>query len=225
MVLAHLRPADLDARDRALAPSAAGGMTMAATTPFESLPIGARGTRATGWWGMALLVTTEATLFAYFLFSYFYLASVAPTWPPTRAPDLTIALPNTAILLASSGTMWWAERGITRGEQMRLRVGLLITLVLGATFLSLQGVEYHRQSITLQSGAYGGLFFTITGFHGAHVLVGLLMNVYVQLRAWLGHFTAERHLAVSNAAFYWHFVDVVWLAVFTSLYLSPRFGA
>jgi heme/copper-type cytochrome/quinol oxidase subunit 3 len=105
---------------------------------------------------------------------------------------------------------------------MRLRLGMLITLVLGIIFLVIQGIEYSKKDFALQSNAYGSLFFTITGFHGAHVFVGLLFNVVVQLRAWLGHFSAERHLAVTNAALYWHFVDVVWLVVFTSLYLVPH---
>jgi heme/copper-type cytochrome/quinol oxidase subunit 3 len=84
-------------------------------------------------------------------------------------------------------------------------------------------VEYSHKQFTPATDAYGSLFFTITGFHGAHVAVGLLMIAVVAVRAWLGHFSERRHLAVTNVSWYWHFVDVVWLAVFTSLYLSPRF--
>jgi heme/copper-type cytochrome/quinol oxidase subunit 3 len=174
---------------------------------------------------MVLLITTEASFFAYLLFSYFYLASMARgAWPPTGVPALQLALPNTVILIVSSGTMWWGEVGIRNGNQGRLRLGLLVTLVLGLTFLTIQGVEYSRKTFTPASSAYGSLFFTITGFHGAHVFAGLLMNVVIQVRAWLGHFTARRHLAVSNIALYWHFVDVVWIVVFASLYLTPRLG-
>ena len=194
-----------------------------ATTAVR-LPVGGAGKGATGWWGMVLLIVTEASLFAYLLFSYFYLASMARgPWPPSGLPELRLALPNTAILLLSSVAMWWAERGVRRGEQGRLRLGLAITLALGIGFLVIQGVEYSHKNFTPRSGAYGSLFFTITGFHGAHVAIGLLMIAVVALRAWLGHFSARRHLAVTNVAWYWHFVDVVWLAVFTSLYLSPRF--
>jgi heme/copper-type cytochrome/quinol oxidase subunit 3 len=120
--------------------------------------------------------------------------------------------------------MWWADSGIRRGAQRRLRAGLAVTFVLGVVFLSLQGVEYARATFTPATDAYGSLFFTITGFHGAHVAAGLIMNAVVQVRAWANHFTAERHLAVANVAMYWHFVDVVWLVVFLSLYLSPRWG-
>lgn len=173
---------------------------------------------------MVLIITTEAMLFAYLLFAYFYLASMAKTaWPPSGAPELALVLPNTIILLASSGTMWWAESGIRAGSQLRLRLGMLGTLLLGLVFLVIQGIEYSRKGFALQANAYSSLFFTITGFHGAHVFVGLLFNIVVQIRAWLGHFTANRHLAVTNAAMYWHFVDVVWLVVFTSLYLVPHF--
>lgn len=201
-------------------------MTAAAAGPLApTLPVGGRDRRATGWWGMVLLIATEASLFAYLLFSYFYLASMSRgPWPPGADPELRLALPNTAILLASSVTMWWAESGIRAGAQGRLRGGLLVTFLLGAVFLAIQGVEYGNKHFTPRSGAYGSLFYTITGFHGAHVFVGLLMIAVVAVRAWLGHFTAERRLAVTNTAWYWHFVDAVWLAVFTSLYLSPRFS-
>ena len=197
-------------------------MTNAAAA--QRLPLDAEGPGATGAWGMILLIVTEASLFVYLLFSYFYLGSMARgIWPPSGPPELRLALPNTFILLASSGTMWWAESGIRRGGQGRLRAGLLLTLALGIVFLAIQLVEYGGQHFTPRTNAYGSLFYTITGFHGAHVAVGLLMILVISVRAWLGHFSARRHLAVTNVTWYWHFVDVVWLVVFTSLYLSPRF--
>ena len=175
-----------------------------------------------GSWGLWGLVATEAALFAYLISSYFYLKQANVGWPTAGAPELGIALPNTFILIASSGGAWWAERSVGRGSRDGLIVGLAVTLVLGATFLVLQGVEYSHADFTLRSHAYGSAFFTITGFHGAHVLVGLLAVGHTLLRALAGHFDRERHLAVTNTVLYWHFVDVVWLVVFTSLYLSPR---
>jgi heme/copper-type cytochrome/quinol oxidase subunit 3 len=86
----------------------------------------------------------------------------------------------------------------------------------------MQGIEYHNKQFGPTVSAYDGIFYTTTTFHGAHVAIGLLMNLYVQIRAWLGHFTEERHLAVQNAGLYWHFVDFVWLFIFASLYISPR---
>jgi heme/copper-type cytochrome/quinol oxidase subunit 3 len=180
--------------------------------------------RPLGWWGMVLLIATEAALFAYLLFSYFYVGSLGPAWPPTGPRELTLALPNTILLLASSGTMIWAERSARRGRQGGLRLGLLLTFAMGIVFLGIQLREYGQASFTPQTDSYGSLFYTITGFHGAHVLAGLLMLAVIQIRAWLGHFGPRRHEAVSNVALYWHFVDAVWLAVFTSLYLTPRLG-
>jgi heme/copper-type cytochrome/quinol oxidase subunit 3 len=200
-------------------------VTVATAAQPLGLPVNPADHRSPGWWGMILVITTEAGFFAYFLFGYFYLGSMAHgAWPPGGAPSLSLALPNTIILVASSITMWWGESGIRRGNQWRLRVGLAVTFVLGAVFLVVQGVEYSRAAFTPRTGAYGSLFFTITGFHGAHVAAGLLMNAFAQARAWAGHFTGDRHLAVSNIAMYWHFVDVVWLVVVLSLYLSPRCG-
>jgi heme/copper-type cytochrome/quinol oxidase subunit 3 len=193
-----------------------------AAKPYE-LPVNPAGQSSPGWWVMVLVIATEAMLFVYLVFAYFYLASMSRgTFAAGGAPELRLAAPNTLILLVSSATMYWGERGIRTGNQARLRMGMLITLILGIVFLTVQGVEYSRKAFTLQTNAYGSLFFTITGFHGAHVFVGLLMNVVVQRWAWRGWFTRHRHLAVTNAAMYWHFVDAVWLAVFFSLYVMPR---
>lgn len=196
---------------------------MATTAVPHRLPVGGAGKGSTGWWGMMLLIVTEASLFVYLLFSYFYLGSMARgAWPPPGPPELRLALPNTGILLLSSGAMWWGESGLRRGSQGRLRLGLVMTLALGLVFLAIQMVEYRHKQFSPATDAYGSLFFTITGFHGAHVAIGLLMVAVVGVRAWLGHFSERRHLAVTNVSWYWHFVDVVWLVVFTSLYLSPR---
>jgi heme/copper-type cytochrome/quinol oxidase subunit 3 len=195
---------------------------MATAAVAAALPPNAYAAHSSGRWGMRLLIVTESSFFAYLLFSYFYLGSMASTWPPGGPPALTIAAPDTVILLFSSVTLWWAEKGIERGVQARLRAGLLITFVLGAVFLVLQGVEWSQKTFTPQTSAYGSLYFTVTGFHGAHVAAGLLMNLVVQFWAWRGFFSAKRHELVSNAALYWHFVDAVWIAVFTSLYLIPR---
>jgi heme/copper-type cytochrome/quinol oxidase subunit 3 len=178
--------------------------------------------QSSGRWAMRLLIATEASFFAYLLFSYFYLGSMATRWPPDGAPSLSIAGPDTVILLLSSCTLWWAEKGIEHGGQAQLRAGLAITFVLGTLFLALQAVEWSHKTLTPQASAYGSLFFTVTGFHGAHVAAGLVMNLVVQVWTWQGAFSAERHGFVSNAALYWHFVDVVWIVVFVSLYLIPR---
>lgn len=200
----------------------AAAAAAATAVDARGLPFGGPEAHSSGRWGMALVVGTEAAFFAYLLFAYFYLGSMANGWPPSGPPSLRVALPNTALLIASSGAMWWAESGIRGGNQGRLRLGLLLTFALGATFLVFQGVEFSRTPFGLSSSVYSSAFYFITGFHGAHVLVGLLMIAVAEARALAGHFDARHHLAVSNTALYWHFVDVVWLVVFTSLYLGPR---
>lgn len=176
-------------------------------------------------WGMALFILTEAAFFAYLIASYFYLRNSAPVWPPEGVPppELRLALINTGILLLSSVPMHWGVQGIRRGDVRRLQIGLLVGFLLGTAFLGIQMVEYHHKHFGPTSHAYGSAFFTITGFHGAHVLVGLIANLYTQVRAARRHFDAERRSGAEACVVYWHFVDVVWIAVFTSLYLSPHF--
>jgi heme/copper-type cytochrome/quinol oxidase subunit 3 len=193
--------------------------------PTRPLPVSPVGHRASAWYGMIFLIATEAALFVYLLFSYFYLASHAPgTWPPSGAPDVLIATINTAVLLASSATAWWGERGIKSGSNARLILGLLLSLVLGAVFVGVQVHEWRAKAFTPATDAYGSLFFTITGLHIAHVVAGLLILACLTLWAAMGRFTASRHLHVTVGLLYWHFVDVVWLVVFTALFLTPRLG-
>jgi heme/copper-type cytochrome/quinol oxidase subunit 3 len=192
-------------------------------------PEGVEGGRSPAFWGMVMLIFTEATIFGILLFSYFYLRfQTSPQWPPPgiEKPKLFLVSIMTPILLLSSAPMHWALVGIRRGKVGRLRSGMLATLVMGATFLGLQGFEYHAiltEEFTARTNVYGSLFFTITGFHGLHVAVGLLLIVWVQWYAARGRFTAERHIPVENVAMYWHFVDAVWVFILASLYLSPHF--
>jgi heme/copper-type cytochrome/quinol oxidase subunit 3 len=180
------------------------------------------GRRPPAWWGMLCLVATEASLFAVLLFSYFFIGAHSSVWPPGGPPRLTLTGINTVLLLSSSITMWWATSGVEAGQMGRLRAGLGLTLVLGIVFACVQRIEWAHLPFSPETHSYGSLFYTITGFHGAHVIVGLLMIAVVLLRAMLGHFSAQRHLAVRLTAIYWHFVDIVWLFVFTTLYLTPR---
>lgn len=192
--------------------------------PAEPLPTQLTGVRSPGWWGMVWFCVTEGMLFASFFASYLYLhgSTLAVGEEGGRYPSLAFPIPMTALLLTSSLTMWWAERGIRRARGGQLRAGLALTFLLGAGFLVLQAFEYRDKDIGPTSGAYGSIFFTTTGVHGAHVLVGLLMIAFLQIRAWRGHFDARRHDAVQNVALYWHFIDAVWISILTILYLSPR---
>jgi len=183
-------------------------------------------TRDIGWWGMALACATEGSLFAYLIASYFYLASGSTSWPPAgiERPMLALPLLMMLILLASSVALAWGERGIRGGNRRRLGIGLGASILLGLAFLAVQGFEYHEKlrHFAPKTHAYGSLFYTITGFHGAHVTVGLLILGFTALRAARGHFTSGRYQGVSIAALYWHFVDGVWIAIVATLYVSPH---
>jgi cytochrome c oxidase subunit III len=186
-------------------------------------PIG----RPTGWWGMLVVVLTEATLFAILLASYFYTRfRTAGPWPPDGQPDPQLLKPviMTLLLMTSSVTAYLAELGSRTGNRRRLHAGLAATFALGLSFLILQGFEYHEKLAELRpsTSAYGSLFYTITGLHGSHVIVGLLILAWTQFFAWRGAYASENHVAVQVSALYWHFVHVVWLFVFAALYLSPR---
>jgi heme/copper-type cytochrome/quinol oxidase subunit 3 len=194
-----------------------------ATVELPARPIG----RPTGWWGMLLVLVTEGTLFAILLASYFYTRFRSPgPWPPDGIPDPKLAKPvaMTLLLMASSVTAYTAELGSRRSDLRRLHAGLAATFVLGLTFLILQGLEYHEKLADLRpsTNAYGSFFYAITGLHGSHVVFGLLLLAWTQFFAWRGAYASENHVAVQVAALYWHFVHVVWLFVFASLYLSPR---
>lgn len=190
-----------------------------------TLPVGSKAHHASGWWGMLTVIATEATLFAYLLFSYFYIASHAiGAWPPHGMPKFSLAIPGTIVLVAGSVTMWWGERGIDRGNSVQLMIGLAISTALGIAFILLEGFEWAGQPFHLTSGVYSSLYFTITGFHLVHVFVGLLLLMVLFLWTALGYFDAKRHSAVSIGVLYWHFITIVWLAVFFTFYIAPRLG-
>ncbi|HEY1710163.1 MAG TPA: cytochrome c oxidase subunit 3 [Rhizomicrobium sp.] len=191
------------------------------------LPVGAIDTRASGWWAMIFTVFTESALFAYLLFNYYYLAvqpHLPDTFPQGGMPSLTLALPNTIILLASSGAMAWAQLNIERDDNRRLILGLAAATVLGVIFLVIQYFEWEQKPFTLSSTPYSSLYFTITGFHMAHVVAGVGMLTTVLVWSALGYFNRVRYAPIHIAALYWHFVDVVWLAVFFTFYITPLLG-
>jgi heme/copper-type cytochrome/quinol oxidase subunit 3 len=190
----------------------------------ESLPRTGVGPRAPGWWGMVCFCATEVALFAYFIIAYFYLRGAAVSFAAEGGKHSSLALPvvMTVLLLTSSATLRWGEKGIERGDSTRLVIALSATIALGVAFLATQAVEYAHAEHTPVTDAYWSAFFTITGVHGAHVFMGLLMLAMNLVRATLGHFTSDRRLAVQTGALYWHMVDAVWLGIFVSLYLLPR---
>lgn len=145
---------------------------------------------------------------------YLGATSVTDTW--------SIPAINTALLLTSGITVTWAHWGLCKGKRRVLTIGLTLTILLGVSFLCLQGKEYYDaynvHGLTLNAGVFGSLFFLLTGFHGLHVTLGATMLVVILGRSLAGHFTPNRHFAFEGAAWYWHFVDVVWLLLFVFVY-------
>src|SRR6186997_1288989 len=173
--------------------------------------------------GMFLFIASEAMLFGAFFTAYFFVRVVNPDaepWPlpPFHLP-VFVAGVNTVVLLTSSFTMHWALQAIKRGNRAGMQAGLVLTLALGLTFLLTQAREYSRIGFTPHDGSFGSVFFGLTGLHGAHVFVGLTLLTFVAIRAFRGHFTPDHHHGVEIAGIYWHFVDVMWIVVYTTVYI------
>ena len=134
-----------------------------------------------------------------------------------------LPLVNTILLVSSSFTLTWAHHCLKAGQRGLLKLWMLVTIALGVTFLYFQGAEYveayKELGLTLASGIYGSTFFMLTGFHGAHVTLGTIMLIVMTLRIFKGHFTGDKHFAFEASAWYWHFVDVVWLGLFLFVYI------
>ena len=172
--------------------------------------------------GMFLFIASEIMLFGAFFTLYFFIRIVnhAPEWPPKPYEfPVFVAGINTAILITSSFSMHWSLQSIKRGARNGMRAGLLLTFLLGAAFLYGQLWEYARIGFAPHTGAFASVFFCLTGLHGAHVIVGLTILLSMTIRAFRGHFSADHHHGVEIAGIYWHFVDIMWVIVFTTVYL------
>ncbi len=178
--------------------------------------------------GMILFIASEVMFFAGLFAAYFNVRAAAPEWPPAEFADILhvfpIAGPATILLVLSSFTCQFGVWAIRRGDRAAFVRYIAVTLVLGITFLALQLTDYiilWSEGLTLDSGPFGSTFYTLTGFHGAHVLAGVIMLSVVLYRGMAGQFSARHHDAVEATSLYWHFVDVVWIALFTILYVLP----
>lgn len=177
-------------------------------------------------YGMALFIASEIMFFMAFFWAYFN-ASLAPTeaighvWPPKGIQTLDpFDLPylNTLILLLSGTTMTWSHHAMVEGNYKEMQQKLLFIVLLGLTFLCVQAHEYSHATFAFKGGIYPSTFYMATGFHGFHVFVGTIFLLVCYIRARLGHFTANDHFGFEAAAWYWHFVDVVWIFLFISIY-------
>jgi cytochrome c oxidase subunit 3 len=171
--------------------------------------------------GVKLGILSEVMLFGALFAAYFVIRSESGGWPPAghERPELILPGLNTLLLLSSSVTMQWAVRAIGRGQVAIMRRALRVTLLLGTIFIFVQGYEFATNGFGLDAGVFGSTFYTLTGFHGAHVLAGLGFMAIVALRARRGLISREHHTAVEAASYYWHFVDAVWVVLFSTLYV------
>ena len=172
--------------------------------------------------GMLLFIASETMLFGAFFTALFFVrvAAQPPEWPPAGfEPPVFVAGINTAILLTSSATMHWALQSIKRGNRAGLQAGLVLTFAMGLTFLLTQVIEYSRLGWAWHENAFTTTFYGLTGLHGAHVFVGLTLLGMTAIRAFRGHYTPDHHHGVELPGIYWHFVDVMWIVVYTTVYL------
>ncbi len=195
---------------------------------------GEAGGRSVNWWGMIFFITSEGLIFANLIAAYLYLEIRQGFWllpngepllwfsGPSLFPSILLLI-NTAILWSSSFPARFFGRALARGDQRQLKFWLIVTAIMGTIFVGLQfGVEYpHLVSLGLtpQASIFGSAFFTLTGFHGLHVTVGVLFLVITWLRALRGDFAGKRVFAVEAVEMYWHFVDAVWVGVFGVVYV------
>nr|AZH81000.1 cytochrome c oxidase subunit III [Caridina variabilirostris] len=177
-------------------------------------------------WGMILFITSEVLFFFSFFWAFFH-SSLSPTvevgscWPPAGIQSFNpfqIPLLNTAILLASGATVTWAHHAIMESNLSQALQGLTLTVVLGVYFTGLQAMEYYEAPFTIADSAYGSTFFVATGFHGLHVIIGSTFLMVCLYRMYMCHFSSKHHFGFEAAAWYWHFVDVVWLFLYISIY-------
>ncbi len=171
--------------------------------------------------GMFLFIASEIMLFGSFFTAYFFIRVVNhEPWPPSQFHlPIYVAGVNTIILVTSSATVHWALQSIKRGHRAGLQAGLVLTFLMGLTFLLTQIMEYSRVGFAPRDQSFGTIFYCLTGLHGAHVFVGLTLLLFATIRAFRGHFSPEHHHGVEIPGIYWHFVDVMWIVVYATVYL------
>ncbi|MEA2622617.1 MAG: cytochrome c oxidase subunit [Chloroflexota bacterium] len=176
--------------------------------------------------GMLLFIASEIMFFAALFGAYFNVRATAQVWPPEGTEFIDpIGLPiiATVLLVSSSFTMQWGIWRIRKGDRTGMNRAVALTLLMGVIFLGIQAFDYYtlvqNDAFGINSGVYGTLFYTMTGFHGAHVLGGVIGLAVILSRGVSGQFSAKHHVAVEAVSAYWHFVDVVWVALFATIYL------
>jgi cytochrome c oxidase subunit 3 len=183
------------------------------------------------WLGIVLFIVSEAVMFGAFFAQYFYNRILSDGWPTRaglppgfeRVPGFPLPIILTVLLVSSGFTAHFAQNAIRRDDRDAFQGWLIVTILLGASFLGGQAFEYTNlivnEGFSISSGIYGTVFYCLTGLHGLHVTVGVLVLVGVLIRSFLGHFSARSHFGVEGTVLYWHFVDAVWIALLLALYI------
>tara|TARA_A100001035_G_scaffold172401_1_gene136798 strand:- start:54 stop:875 length:822 start_codon:yes stop_codon:yes gene_type:complete len=192
-------------------------------------------------YGMILFIASEVMFFSAWFWAFFDVAfypgensqeligrqeALGGVFPPEDIeliPPFGIPLLNTFILLASGGTVTWAHHALRENDRKNFLIFLFLTILLGLIFTGFQGYEYLHATFSIDEGIYPSTFYMATGFHGAHVIIGTIFLIVCFIRGAKGHFKPEQHLGFEFAAWYWHFVDVVWLFLFTFVYWWASF--
>jgi Heme/copper-type cytochrome/quinol oxidase, subunit 3 len=197
-------------------------------TPIAGLSHDRRGGISNPVLGMLLFITSEVMFFGGLFAAYFSVRANAAQWPPEEFHEtlkiLPLVGPATILLILSSFTCQFAVWAIRRDDRTAFIRNMTVTVALGITFLIMQATDYTAlgaDGMTLSSGTFGTTYYTLTGFHGAHVFGGVIMLSVVTYRGMAGQFSSKHHDAVEGASLYWHFVDVVWILLFSLLYLLP----
>jgi cytochrome c oxidase subunit III len=186
-------------------------------------------------YGMMMFIASEVMFFVAWFWAYFDASLYAndplqyarvdklgAVWPPKGIETFDpwhLPLLNTLILLTSGTTVTWAHHALLHNDRQGLKMGLWLTIILGSVFTCVQAYEYSHAAFGFSGHIYGATFFMATGFHGAHVIIGTIFLAVCLFRAYKGHFTPQQHLGFEFAAWYWHFVDVVWLFLFAAIYV------
>jgi cytochrome c oxidase subunit 3 len=197
-------------------------------SPIAGLAHDSRGGISNPVLGMLLFITSEVMFFGGLFAAYFSVRANAAQWPPEEFHEtleiLPLVGPATILLIASSFTCQFAVWAIRRDDRTAFIRNMTVTVVLGIVFLVMQALDYitlGSHGLSLSSGTFGTTYYTLTGFHGAHVFGGVIMLSVVLYRGTAGQFSSRHHDAVEGASLYWHFVDVVWILLFSLLYLLP----
>jgi len=176
--------------------------------------------------GMILFISSEVLFFFSFFWGFFH-SSLGPVvemglnWPPEGLVSIKafdVPLLNTAILLTSAVSLTWSHHALVNGKKDQSLIGIIVTIILGILFTFVQGFEYVEASYTIADSVFGSIFFLATGFHGLHVLIGTIFLIVTSIRLWQNQFTSFHHFGFEASAWYWHFVDYVWLFLFVCIY-------